>query len=67
MVLGGGVTLHGRVSGVEFRDLAAVVVRTVGPGGSRVTGVGPEGRFVLPNLPTGEVQLTVELTGSGAP
>lgn len=65
VVLDAGVTLRGRVTGVDGHDLRALVVSTADRGGGSRTSVGPEGGFVLPNLPTGEVQLTVYLTGTG--
>lgn len=64
VVLTRGATVSGRILGLEYDDMVKVQIRALSRGG-QMARPDYEGRFSIPNLPTGSVILEAEIPGTG--
>lgn len=64
VVMTRGATVSGRILGLEYDDMVKVQVRALSRG-TQTARPDYEGRYSLPNLPTGSVILEAEIPGTG--
>lgn len=62
ITLRSGGVIHGRVSGVEARDLAQTNVRVMGGGTQMLGAVDPEGNYKVEGVPAGTMQVSAFVT-----